>query len=114
MVPCSDGVALINLLHQLYRIPLPFYHMQPTSKIHALDNMVVAFQMLEQATGTGFPFVKPASTKSPIKSIRLLIREEQLRVLLCSHARRRCGWGHQDYHGTDLGAGLGLGCAEAA
>lgn len=56
-----NGVALINLLHQLYRIPLPFYHMQPTSKIHALDNMVVAFQMLEQATGTGFPFVKPAN-----------------------------------------------------
>ena len=57
-----DGVVLINLLHRLYGIQLPHYHMQPSSKIHALDNVVMAFNMLEQVTSTSFPFLKPAST----------------------------------------------------
>ena len=57
-----DGVVLINLLHRLYGIQLPHYHMQPSSKIHALDNVVMAFNMLEQVTSTSYPFLKPAST----------------------------------------------------
>lgn len=56
-----NGVVLINLLHRLYGIQLPHYHMQPSSKIHALDNVVMAFNMLEQVTSTSYPFLKPAN-----------------------------------------------------
>jgi hypothetical protein len=61
-------VVLINLLHRLYGIPLPHYHMQPSSKIHALDNVAMAFNMLEQVTSTSYPFLKPASNSLSFRS----------------------------------------------
>jgi hypothetical protein len=114
-----DGVVLINLLHRLYGIQLPHYHMQPSSKIHALDNVVMAFNMLEQVTSTSYPFLKPASTAttplSPSLPPSLLCWRLQFadwidRDGIGRRYRRR----RQDDDGHDLDTRAGLWSEKAA
>jgi len=45
----TDGINLINLLNALYSVPIPKYNKAPKMAPHKLDNIALAFNMLEQA-----------------------------------------------------------------
>ena len=54
----QDGILLMQLVHALYAIPMPKYNPKPKARVHQIDNINLALDMLEKHAQVKTNFLK--------------------------------------------------------